>query len=138
MSNPLVAKIEDSTKPATGAGPLEDLGRDVLLPLQEGKSIDMTTLGIDATAMPFDIAGAVADPLGTLASSIVGWIIENVDFVRKPFDDLAGDPPAIEAAATTWENVAKRLAETNQAYAADFKKVAKWTGPAADAYRARW
>jgi hypothetical protein len=140
VSNPLVAAPEKSSKDWTGAGIAdtgEDLYRDIALPFREGKEIDPVALGIDAAAMGFDIAGMVADPFGTIASSIVGWIIENVDFVRKPFDDLAGDPPAIEAAATTWVNIAKRLAETNQAYASDFKKVAKWTGPAADAYRAR-
>ncbi len=140
MSNPLVASVTNDTKVLTGAGPLdtgEDLVRNIALVFEEGKSIDAVALGIDGVAMGFDIAGAVADPLGTLASSVVGWIIENVDFVKKPFDDLAGDPSAIEAAATTWENIAKRLAETNQAYASDFRKVAKWTGPAAEAYRKR-
>jgi hypothetical protein len=140
VSNPLIAAPEESSKNLTGAGIAdtgEDLYRDIALPFREGKEIDPVALGIDATAMVFDIAGAVADPLGTLASSIVGWIIENVDFVRKPFDDLAGDPPAIEAAATTWENIAKRLAETIKAYVADYKKVAKWTGAAAYAYRTR-
>jgi ABC-type sugar transport system ATPase subunit len=140
VSNPLVAKVEDSTKRLTGAGPLdtaEDVARDVALPFQEGKSIDCVALGIDGAALAFDVAGAMADPLGTLASSAVGWVIENVDFVRKPFDDLAGDPPVIEAAATTWENIAERLAETRQAYASDVRKTARWTGPAADAYLGR-
>ncbi|MFD9738125.1 WXG100 family type VII secretion target [Umezawaea sp. NPDC059074] len=140
MSNPLVAKVEDSTKSLTGAGPFdtaEDLVRDVALPFQEGKSIDPVALGIDAVAMGFDIAGAVADPLGTLASSVVGWIIENVDFVRKPFDDLAGDPPAIEAAANTWDNISKRLAEIKDAHQDDLAKLGGWTGPAAEAYKTR-
>jgi hypothetical protein len=98
--NPLLAKPQDDGKLLTGAGPFdtaEDLARDIALPFQEGKSIDPVALGIDSAAMVMDVAGAVVDPLGTLASSVVGWIIENISFVRQPFDDLAGDPPAIEA-----------------------------------------
>jgi hypothetical protein len=94
-------------------------------------------LGIDSAAMAMDVAGFVADPLGTLASSVVGWIIENVDFVRKPFDDLAGDPAAIEAAANTWTNIGSRLKEVKEAQQSDLTKLAGWTGPAAEGYKQR-
>jgi uncharacterized protein YukE len=140
VSNPLIAKPEVSSKWATGAGIVdtgEDLVRDIALPFREGKSIDFVALGIDSFAMGFDIAGAVADPFGTIASSVVGWIIENVGFVRKPFDDLAGDPPAIEAAASTWENIAKQLHESKRTHRNALVRMAGWTGPAADAYRKR-
>ncbi|MEU7481802.1 PPE domain-containing protein [Lentzea sp. NPDC042327] len=140
MSEPLIAKVQDDTKGLTGAGPfdsLEDVARDVVLPFQEGKGLDPTALGIDAAAAVMDVAGLMADPLGTLAASVVGWIIENVDFVREPFDKLAGDPPAIEAAATTWENIAKRLGEERDGYQTQLSSLGGWTGPAADTYRMR-
>jgi uncharacterized protein YukE len=138
--NSLVAKPQESSKVLTGAGPFdtaEDLVRDIALPFQEGKSIDPVSLGIDTAAMAMDIAGAVADPLGTLASSVVGWIIENVDFVREPFDDLAGDPAAIEAAANTWDNIAQRLKDVQETQQGDLTKLSGWTGPAAEAYKQR-
>lgn len=140
MTNELIAKPQKDTKVLTGAGPFDTaaaLVRDIALPCQEGKSLDPVALGIDSAAMAMDVAGAVADPLGTLASSVVGWIIENVEFVRKPFDDLAGDPAAIEAAATTWTNIGARLKEVQQAQQDDLTKLAGWTGPAADAYKQR-
>jgi uncharacterized protein YukE len=140
VSEPLIAKPQDDTKSLTGAGPfdsLEDVARDVALPFQEGKRVDPTALGIDTAAAVMDVAGLMADPLGTLAASVVGWIIENVDFVREPFDKLAGDPPAIEAAATTWENIAKRLSEEKDGYQTQLASLSGWTGPAADAYKQR-
>jgi uncharacterized protein YukE len=138
--NPLVAKAQDDTKHLSGAGPFdtaEDLVRDVALPFQEGKEINPVSLGIDAVSMGMDIAGFATDPLGTLASSVVGWIIENVDFVRQPFDDLAGDPPAIEAAANTWTNIAKRLKDTRESQQQALTQLSGWRGPAADAYKER-
>ncbi|SMD19409.1 WXG100 family type VII secretion target [Lentzea albidocapillata] len=136
MSNPLIAKKEPEKKAFAGAG-FADTGEDLVRPFLEGKDIDPVALGIDGAAMVLDVAGLLTDPLGTLASSVVGWIIENVGFIREPFDKLAGDPPAIEAVSKTWENIAKRLNEEATAYGNQAKALADWTGDAADAYRTR-
>ncbi|WP_439663773.1 WXG100 family type VII secretion target [Lentzea sp. HUAS TT2] len=136
MSNPLVAQKEPEKKWLAGAG-FADTGEDLVRPFLEGKDIDPVALGIDGAAMVLDVAGLLTDPLGTLASSVVGWIIENVGFIREPFDKLAGDPPAIEAVGNTWENIAKRLSEEATAYENQAKALADWTGDAADAYRTR-
>lgn len=136
MTNPLIAKPEADNKRFTGAGIL-DTGEDLVKPFAEGKTIDPVALGIDGAAMVLDAAGFLTDPLGTLASSVVGWIIENVGFIREPFDKLMGDPPAIEAIGTTWENIAKRLKDEADGYEKNAKTLEEWTGDAADAYRAR-
>ncbi|MDX3662748.1 PPE domain-containing protein [Streptomyces sp. ID05-26A] len=140
MNEPLIAKPQENSKVFTGAGPfdsLEDVGRNLGLAARPDKELDAAALGIDGAASVMDVAGLLADPLGTLAASVVGWIIENVDFVREPFDKLAGDPPAIEAAATTWENISKRLSEEKEGYQDRLSSLAGWTGPAADAYKQR-
>lgn len=141
MSNPLIEKPQEDSKVLTGAGPFdsaEDLFRSTTIGVfNEGKQLDISTLLIDAGAMALDVVGFMADPLGTLASSVVGWIIENVGFVRKPFDDLAGDPPAIEAVANTWQNISDRLKEEHQTYKDSATKLAGWSGMAADAYAQR-
>ncbi|MGW6445424.1 WXG100 family type VII secretion target [Lentzea sp. NPDC055074] len=136
MSSPLIAKEEPDKKWLAGAG-FADTGEDLVKHFTEGKKIDPIALGIDSAAMVLDVAGLLTDPLGTLASSVVGWIIENVGFIREPFDRLAGDPPAIEAVGNTWENIAKRLSEEATTYGNQAKALADWTGDAADAYRAR-
>lgn len=136
MSNPLIANKKDDGKLLAGAG-FADTGEDLVKHFTEGKKIDPIALGIDSAAMVLDVAGLLTDPLGTLASSVVGWIIENVGFIREPFDKLAGDPPAIEAVGNTWENIAKRLREEATTYSNQAKSLADWTGDAADAYRTR-
>ncbi|MFI6097789.1 WXG100 family type VII secretion target [Lentzea sp. NPDC051213] len=136
MSNPLIARPQDDNKRFAGAGIL-DTGEDLVKPFLEGKDVDLVALGIDGAAMVLDAAGFLTDPLGTLASSVVGWIIENVSFVREPFDKLMGDPPAIEAIGTTWENIASRLKAEANGYESHAKSLDEWTGDAADAYRGR-
>ncbi|SDP21051.1 WXG100 family type VII secretion target [Lentzea jiangxiensis] len=136
MSNPLIAKKEDDNKRLAGAG-MFDTAEDLVKPFAEGKEVDGVALGIDGAALALDVAGYLTDPLGTLASSVVGWIIENVGFIREPFDKLMGDPPAIEAIGTTWENISKRLSDEANAYESHAKTLDDWTGNAADAYRTR-
>ncbi|GGU26594.1 WXG100 family type VII secretion target [Lentzea flava] len=136
MSNPLIAQKEDDKKRLAGAG-MFDTAEDLVKPFAEGKTIDPVALGIDGAALALDVAGFLTDPLGTLASSVVGWIIENIGFIREPFDKLMGDPPAIEAIGTTWENISKRLSDEATAYESHAKTLADWTGDAADSYRNR-
>src|SRR5688500_7389269 len=115
MNNPLVAEKEPEKKWLAGAG-FADTGEDLVRPVLDGKDTDPVALGSDGAAMVLDVACPLTDPLGTLASSVVGWIIENVGFIREPLDKLAGDPPAIEAVGKTWENIAKRLSEEATTY----------------------
>jgi hypothetical protein len=136
--NDLVADVKKEEKSFTGAGPLdgiEDLKGNIDNAFQEGKSIDPVQLGIDGAGLALDVAGAVADPLGTLASSAIGWIIENVRFVREPFDKLMGDPPAIEAAAKTWENISKHLSDVANQHKDSLSQVREWTEQSGLAYR---
>ncbi|MEU0883819.1 hypothetical protein ABZ345_34885 [Lentzea sp. NPDC005914] len=136
MSNPLIAKKEKDPKRLAGAG-MFDTAEDLVMPFAQGKSIDPIAFGIDGGALALDVAGFLTDPLGTLASSVVGWIIENVGFIREPFDQLMGDPPAIEAIGTTWENISKRLSDEADNYESQAKTLGDWTGHAADSYRTR-
>jgi hypothetical protein len=136
--NDLIAKPADDGKLLAGAGPFdtaEDLVRDVAQPFQEGKELNEASLGINTAVMAMDVAGAVADPLGTLASSVVGWIIENIGPVRQAFDDLLGDPPAVEAAANTWTNIGEQLDQTKQEHERSLSGLGGWSGPAAEAYK---
>jgi uncharacterized protein YukE len=138
VTNELIAKPQDDGKLLAGAGPFdtaEDLYRDAALPFQEGKGVNAVSLGINAGAMAIDVVGAAVDPFGTLASSVVGWIIENIGPVRRAFDDLMGDPPAVEAAANTFTNIAGRMADIRGSYESALSGLAGWTGPAADKYK---
>ncbi|MFE5563824.1 WXG100 family type VII secretion target [Amycolatopsis japonica] len=83
------------------------------------------------------LADLVADPIGTLAASAFGWIIEHVPFLREPLDWLVGDQVALDNMIGTWENIGKELESVSEdlGKAVD-RESANWTGDAADAYRA--
>ncbi|GAA2969830.1 WXG100 family type VII secretion target [Actinokineospora diospyrosa] len=136
--NDLIAKPADDGKLFAGAGIAdtgEDLVRGIAQPFLDGEEVNPAALGIDTAAAAVDVVGFAADPFGSLASSVVGWIIENVGFLREPFDELMGDPPAIEAAAKTWTTLAGQLTETRQTHERALAGLADWSGPAAEAYR---
>ncbi|MBA8823289.1 hypothetical protein FHX42_000618 [Saccharopolyspora lacisalsi] len=69
---------------------------------------DWDTAGLSAMSLGIDAVGVAADPLGTLASWGVGWLIEHVWFLRDAFDALMGDPDEIAGMASTWERSARR------------------------------
>lgn len=82
--------------------------------------------------------GAVMDPLQAVFAAGVGWLIEHVECLRKPLDDLCGNPKEIEAHAITWRNVQAQLFESVETFVADVKSsTAQWTAQSADAYRHR-
>ncbi|WP_340685760.1 hypothetical protein LCL61_05065 [Amycolatopsis coloradensis] len=83
------------------------------------------------------LADLVADPIGTLAASAFGWIIEHVPFLREPLDWLVGDQVALDNMIGTWENIGKELESVSDDLGkAVERESANWTGEAADAYRA--
>nr|WP_240942296.1 hypothetical protein [Planosporangium thailandense] len=83
-----------------------------------------------------DALGFVVDPLGSVVSWGVAWLMEHVKPLSDALDRFAGDPDQITAYAQTWRNVAgvasSAAAELSDAMARD---LAQWSGAAADAYR---
>jgi hypothetical protein len=86
-------------------------------------------------AAGLDSLGAVMDPLGSLASAGIGWLIEHVWWLHEPLDRLAGDPIQIRAHAQTWANVSEALVALAGDYRADVDGLTGWDGAAALAYR---
>lgn len=102
--------------------------------VKSGSWVDLTLGGIGTT---LDALSVVTDPLGTLTSWGVAWLLDHVEPLRQALDRLAGDASQIAANAQTWRNVSSQLQSTAQDYrqAVD-RQVAGWSGPAGDAYRA--
>ncbi|HKS45112.1 MAG TPA: hypothetical protein VJT49_08355 [Amycolatopsis sp.] len=140
--NPLVAKSESSSGFFTGMGSdggslVDDataqtsgsgLFNDVATTVKDFSDGDWLQAGFDVATDGLDLLGAAMDPLGTLASAGVGWLIEHISFLKKGLDELAGNPEAVTAKAVTWQNVAKQLNET----AGDYERKA---GGAREAYK---
>ncbi|WP_214367949.1 hypothetical protein [Pseudonocardia sp. H11422] len=83
-----------------------------------------------------EVVAFVADPLTELVAAGLGWLVEHVPQLRGPFDQLAGDPSAIDALSAAW----LRIAQEADSAATDLRAVvdadtAPWYGPAIEAYR---
>ena len=76
------------------------------------------------------------NPIATLASYGLSWLIEHVQPLQDALDWVAGDPEQIAAYAKTWQNVSQSVAETVQQFTSAVERDSSaWTGPAGDAYR---
>ncbi|MEV0086013.1 RHS repeat-associated core domain-containing protein [Saccharopolyspora sp. NPDC050642] len=130
--NPLVAQRQDSTTAVSGIGILESVGD-----LQSGiESGSWSEIALGAAGTGLEALSMVMDPVGTLVSYAVSWLMEHVKPLSDALDWLAGDPDQISAYAQTWGNVAKSVEQV----AADFTNevnniTGTWTGEAADAYK---
>nr|WP_240948011.1 hypothetical protein [Planosporangium mesophilum] len=101
--------------------------------IQNNSWVDGTLGGVGTS---LDMLGLVIDPLGTLVSWGVSWLMEHVKPLKEALDQLAGNPDEVAAHAATWENVAKYTAEARQQYEDAVKSAtAYWLGASGDAYR---
>ena len=100
--NPLVAPRIDSTRWYSGLGLIEDIA-DTVAGIESGSWIDSAIGGV---ATSLDTLATVLDPLGSLVSWGVGWLLEHVKPLSDVLDWLAGDPDQVTAYAQTWRNIA--------------------------------
>ncbi|HLU32673.1 MAG TPA: ADP-ribosyltransferase [Natronosporangium sp.] len=130
--NPLIAERVDSTTWSSGLWMLESI-EDARSGIASGSWVD-ASLGVGGAALSG--LGFVVDPVGSLVSMGVAWLIEHVKPLSDALDWLAGDPDQIAAYAQTWANVATRAIESGEELAASVaREVADWADRAAEAYR---
>jgi methyl-accepting chemotaxis protein len=96
---------------------------DAASTLTDARNGDWGNLAMDVGTDALDLLGAAMDPLGTLASAGVGWLIEHISFLKDGLDKLAGKPEAVTAKAVTWSNISKQLTETAEQYERKAAKV---------------
>lgn len=95
-----------------------------------------TALAMNGLTAGLDMLAFVANPFKEFLMAGVGFIIEHVDWLREPLEDLTGDPAAISALAQTWANIAQEINDAAAEYQNQLSATADWEGDAADAYRA--
>ncbi|GGQ44571.1 WXG100 family type VII secretion target [Couchioplanes azureus] len=131
--NPLIAARQDSTQWYSGLGLVESVA-DTVNGIESGSWIDSTIGGV---ATGLDALATVLDPLGSLVSWGVGWLLEHVKPLSDALDWLAGDPDQITAYAQTWRNVAANTTEVAATLqTAVTAQLGEWAGASARAYRA--
>ncbi|MFB9925567.1 RHS repeat-associated core domain-containing protein [Amycolatopsis halotolerans] len=133
MSNPLVAGKQDSTTWHTGVNVLDDA-----IGAYDGiKSGSWIEGGIAALGTAMDLLTIAMNPVGTLISYGLNWLIEHVKPLQDALNQLAGDADQITAYSQTWGNIAKAVEKAAKDLGDSVQKdTAHWGGQAADAYRA--
>ncbi|MGC4745199.1 ADP-ribosyltransferase [Micromonospora sp. DT201] len=129
----LVATREDTTGWYSGVGVAEGIA-GLRAGIESGSWVDATIGGVGAS---MEALAFCTDPVGSLVSWGVAWLIEHVQPLSDALDWLAGDPDQITAYAQTWHNVARHVGTQATAFgAAVGSDLADWAGAASDAYRA--
>ncbi|HEY4453904.1 MAG TPA: hypothetical protein VGN81_06285 [Pseudonocardiaceae bacterium] len=92
-------------------------------------------VGVTGASAVLDTVAFALDPLAKLISAGLGWLIEHVEFLRWPLDQIAGNPDAIQDLANQLHTIGQNLRNA----ASDFdnaltKDVTNWKGQAADQF----
>lgn len=103
--------------------------------IYDGIKGDWGAMAGDAAAFGMDLLGFVTNPMGSLLSAGIGWLIEHIGFLKEGLDLLAGDPDAVNAMALTWSNIAKRMQDTADKYTSTLDALSQSQGAAVDGYR---
>ncbi|WP_197725488.1 hypothetical protein [Actinoplanes sp. OR16] len=132
MTGSLVAVAHESTTGITGLGPVED-AHQLADAIRNQSWVDGVLGGAGVSLEALSVA---IDPLGSVASWGVAWLMEHVQPLRDALDHLAGDADQVAAHAATWHNVATFMEATHHEYAGRLASgTAGWAGDAGDAYR---
>ncbi|EME62967.1 WXG100 family type VII secretion target [Amycolatopsis decaplanina] len=132
----LVARKNDEKKNFKGGGLADSLeGLAGTLKPKPGEDIDEFALAMDGVSVGLDALSMVLNPLGELVKAGVGWLMENLDFIREPLEILTGDPDLVQQAAQTWNNIAAELEAVAGDYEGALSTTSGWDGDAAVAYR---
>ena len=130
--NSLVAQERDTTTAVTGIG-IAESAQGLASGISNG---DWVEAGLSAVGVGLEVLSMVIDPIGTLASYGVSWLIEHVQPLKEALDWFAGDPPVIQSFSETWANVATEVNAVAQDYLTEVNAgTAGWTGGAGDTYR---
>jgi hypothetical protein len=131
--NSLIASTVETQKPWTGFGPA-DAVQGVYEAVESRNWVAATLAGVGAG---FEAASWVMDPLGSLVSSEISWLLEHIGPLNDFLLDLTGDPDVLLTHAQTWSNMATEAhAMAEEMWTLMEDSTAEWVGSAAESYRA--
>lgn len=85
----------------SGAGLLDD-GASLAEAFQTGSWLQG---GMSGVGVAVDVASLVTNPLGTLISWGVGWMIDHLNPLKGWMEDLTGDAAEVRGIGQTWQNI---------------------------------
>ncbi|WP_433871748.1 hypothetical protein [Saccharopolyspora sp. CA-218241] len=139
MTNPYVV-TEDTLPKDPNAAPESITGIGILESFHDVQSLNdessWVESGLAYGGMAMEAVSMVVDPIGTLLSYGLSWLIEHVEPLKEALDWFAGDPDGVRAYGATWANVSQAVGQAAQQYSQAVEAhTAEWTGSAGDAYR---
>jgi hypothetical protein len=93
----------------TGGGLAESVAETLQAAGNADEWIDLGDVAVNSAAVGLDLLGFVANPVDSLASSAIGFLIEHLAPLRAALDWTTGDPDGIQNAITTWNDLALAL-----------------------------
>ncbi|WP_370965191.1 hypothetical protein [Amycolatopsis sp. cg9] len=126
------SELFNSDNASSGAGFFEAaIGLDKAV-----KENDKVAIGIGSAGMALETIGLVLDPIGSLLTAGIGWLIEHITILRWPLDILMGDPIGIAAASEALTAEKKKLEEWSTQHQQALDTLLKeWSGNAADQFK---
>ncbi|GAB3570684.1 hypothetical protein GCM10027445_24610 [Amycolatopsis endophytica] len=95
-------------------------------------------IGLGVIASAVDTVKLAINPLGSLISAGLGWLIEHVSFLREPLDMLMGDPDEIQKLGEEVHKIAESIRKIGEDQTKSLEgAVSSWTGSGADAFNNR-
>lgn len=115
-----------------GVGPFED-GTNLATAFQNGDWVQGVLAG---GSIVVSVVDAVVNPIATLVSLGVGWMLEHIWPLNDWLDQLTGDHQMVASYAAIWGNVSGSVSESAAELNATLAGISHMSGFAVDAYRA--
>ncbi|MBZ4487289.1 hypothetical protein LQ938_00525 [Microbacterium sp. cx-55] len=112
-----------------GVGPFED-GMTLGTSLQSG---DWVAASLAMGSIALSVVDAVLNPIATLVSLGVGWMLEHIWPLTDWLNSLTGDHRMVSSYAATWQNVSTSVSASADALNATLADLADMRGFAVDA-----
>ncbi|HEV2777933.1 MAG TPA: WXG100 family type VII secretion target [Actinophytocola sp.] len=138
MPDGVATSVSPTTTATSGAGIVESYSSLVTSITSDAESEGerCVDVALSAAGVVTDTVGFAIDPLGSILTAGVGWLLEHVSFLREPLDALLGNPDEINANIDALKTAAAEMRTIAEEHRQDLTTVADWTGDAANAYNA--
>lgn len=115
-----------------GVGPFQD-GQDLAESFQTGDWVEGVLAG---GSIGLSVADAVINPIATLVSMGVGWMLEHLYPLADWLDALTGDHRMVMSYSATWANVSQSVSGTSDTLYASLAQLQSMEGATVEAYEA--
>jgi uncharacterized protein YukE len=137
MPDGAATSVQPTTTATTGAGIVDSYSSLVtsITSDSESEGEKVCDVALSAAGVVTDTIGFAIDPLGSVLSAGVGWLLEHVSFLREPLDVLLGNPDEINANIDQLKQAALEMHTIAAEHGQDLSTIDDWTGATADAYK---